>query len=96
MAFLDDVLRACMRIPKGKVATYSNIARAIGRPGAFRAVGNALNKNRSPLVPCHRVIRSDLGVGGFAWGAKKKGELLRKEGVLIKNGRVLKACLVRI
>jgi len=95
MAFPEDVFRACRRIPKGKVATYSQIARMIGRPRSCRAVGNALNKNRSPFVPCHRVIRSDLSIGGFAHGTKKKAEMLKKEGVSIEKGRVLRACVIR-
>ncbi|MFH0737184.1 MAG: MGMT family protein [Candidatus Micrarchaeota archaeon] len=86
--FCDDVYRACARIPKGQISTYSEIAKAIGHPNAVRAVGNALNKNRSPSVPCHRVVRSDLSIGGFARGAKAKAAMLRKEGVEIKGGKV--------
>lgn len=60
--------------------TYKEVAAAIGSPTAYRAVGNALNKNpRLGEVPCHRVIRSDGHVGGYVLGAKKKIELLRKE-----------------
>lgn len=103
------VWKACAKIPKGKVATYSEIARAIGKPRAVRAVGNALstlrknvdkycrenhgnalNKNpHAPKVPCHRVIRSDGSVGGFAHGTKKKIEMLMRERVKIKNGKIL-------
>jgi methylated-DNA-[protein]-cysteine S-methyltransferase len=72
------------------------IARAIGSPGASRAVGNALNKNRSPSVPCHRVIRSDGTVGGFARGTKAKTAMLRAEGVGITGGRVPRRFLCRI
>ncbi|PIO05852.1 cysteine methyltransferase [Candidatus Micrarchaeota archaeon CG08_land_8_20_14_0_20_59_11] len=88
MDFKQRVFEACKRIPKGRVATYSAIARAIGNPKAARAVGNALDKNRSSLVPCHRVIRSDGRAGGFAHGTKEKIRLLRKEGVKIRNGKV--------
>lgn len=94
MTFMEDVFLACRRIPKGRVSTYSQIAKAIGRPKASRAVGNALSKNRSPSVPCHRVIRSDLHVGGFAFGTKKKVGMLKAEGIRIEKGMVLQEYLL--
>jgi len=82
--FSERVWLACAKIPKGKVSTYASIDKAIGSSGAARAVGNALNKNPDILrTPCHRVVRSDGFVGGYAYGAKKKIALLNKEGVLI-------------
>ena len=67
-------------IPKGKTATYKEVAVAIGHPKAYRAVGNALNKNPfAPIVPCHRVIKSDGSIGGFASGTLKKVKLLQNE-----------------
>ena len=79
--FQKAVYRVVTRIPKGKTMTYAQVARAIGRPHAARAVGNALNRNPfAPRVPCHRVIRSDGSIGGFASGPKKKERLLRAEG----------------
>lgn len=63
---------------------------AIHRPRAARAVGNALNKNRSVVVPCHRVIRSDGIVGGYVYGNKRKVSILKKEGVFIRNGKIFK------
>lgn len=67
-------------IPKGKTATYKEVAVAIGHPKAYRAVGNALNKNPfAPIVPCHRVIKSNGEVGGFASGTQKKIQLLSGE-----------------
>jgi O-6-methylguanine DNA methyltransferase len=75
------------------VTTYGEIARALGKPGAARAVGNALNKNNSSSVPCHRVVRSDETIGGFARGTRTKKELLEKEGVRVKGNKVdLKRC----
>jgi methylated-DNA-[protein]-cysteine S-methyltransferase len=88
MSFSEKVFSACSMIPRGRVSTYSDIARAIGKPGASRAVGNALNRNRSPSVPCHRVVRSDGSVGGFAHGARKKEAMLRSEGVLVEGGEI--------
>lgn len=87
--FNKVVWEATRLIPKGRVATYGLIAKIIGRPKAARAVGNALNKNPyAPAVPCHRVVRSDGTVGGFAGGTKQKIILLTKEGIAIKQGRV--------
>ena len=72
------------KIPKGKVKTYLEVAKAIGKPKAFRAVANAVGKNPYPTkIPCHRVIRSDGGLGGYSakGGIKAKLRLLRSEKV---------------
>jgi methylated-DNA-[protein]-cysteine S-methyltransferase len=87
------VYNVVRRIPKGKVLTYAFVARRIGKPRAFRAVGNALNKNPFESVPCHRVIRSDGSPGGYAHGERAKISILKKEGVIIKNGKVDLKCL---
>lgn len=76
------------KIPRGKVATYKQIAEAIGRPKAIRTVGNVLNKNTNPKVPCHRVIKSNGEVGGFRKGVQKKINILTHEGVKMENKRV--------
>ena len=86
--FQQRVYNAVKRIPRGKVATYQVVARLIGKPRAARAVGNALNKNCDSKVPCHRVIRSDGGVGGFSHGVKEKIRLLRGEKVATANNKV--------
>jgi O-6-methylguanine DNA methyltransferase len=81
--FQKDVYMVVACIPRGNVLTYAQVACLIGRPGAVRAVGNALNRNPfAPRVPCHRVVRSDGTVGGFASGTRAKRALLRKEGAL--------------
>ena len=75
------------KIPKGKVKTYSEIAKAIGKPKAFRAVANAVGQNPNPpKIPCHRVIRSDGSLGGYSGkgGIQEKRRLLRSEKVFIK------------
>ena len=72
------------KIPKGKVKTYKQVAKAIGMPKAARAVANACGKNPyAPKIPCHRVIRSDGGLGGYSGkgGIKQKLKLLRSENV---------------
>ena len=79
ISFREKVLAVVKKIPKGKVLTYSEVARKAGRPRAWRAVGNILAKNRNPKVPCHRVIRSDGKTGGYNRGERKKISLLKKE-----------------
>ena len=74
------------KIPKGTVKTYLEVAKAIGKPQAVRAVANAIAKNPYPIqIPCHRVIRSDGSLGGYSGlgGVKKKKNLLKKEGIII-------------
>lgn len=80
--FERSVYEATRAIPFGKVATYGQIAMAIGRPNAQRAVGRALGKNPASIViPCHRVVAAN-GLGGFTGGLHWKKKLLRHEGVL--------------
>lgn len=82
-SFTERVYDVVRKIPKGKTMTYGEVAKAMGAPGAARAVGNALNKNRDlKNIPCHRVIRSDGSTGGYAFGAKKKIAILKKEGAI--------------
>lgn len=79
LSFTDKVYHIVSKIPKGQTMTYKQVAEGIGNSKSFRAVGNALNKNRNKWVPCHRVIRSDGQIGGFASGSEKKKEILKKE-----------------
>ncbi len=79
--FQREVYRIVRKIPKGKVMTYKEVAFVIGSPRSCRAVGNALNKNRDPAVPCHRVVRTDGQAGGYRDGVNKKIQLLKKEGI---------------
>ena len=82
-SFQEKVYEEVKKIPKGEVRTYKQIARAIGSPRAFRAVGNALNKNPDlKTIPCHRVVRSDGKIGGYRGGVKQKRALLVSEGAL--------------
>ena len=76
------------KIPRGKVKTYLEVAKAIGKPKAFRAVANAVGKNPyPPEIPCHRVIRSDGSLGGYSGkgGIKAKKKLLLKENIHINQ-----------
>jgi O-6-methylguanine DNA methyltransferase len=81
--FQVKVWKAVRKIPYGETRTYKQVAADIGKPRAYRAVGNALRKNPVILfVPCHRVIRSDRSLGGFGYGLEVKGRLLELEGCL--------------
>lgn len=85
-AFQELVWAELLKIPKGHVVTYTELARLIGKPKAVRAVANACGKNPdAPRVPCHRVIRSDGGLGGYSGegGVARKRALLKSEGVIL-------------
>ena len=84
--FQLKVWKFLKKIPRGKVKTYSEVAKSIGKPLAVRAVANAIGKNPlAPQIPCHRVIRSDGSLGGYSGkgGIKTKRLLLKKEGVTL-------------
>jgi AraC family transcriptional regulator of adaptative response/methylated-DNA-[protein]-cysteine methyltransferase len=79
-AFQEAVWRELQRIPAGETRTYAQIAAAVGRPAAVRAAGTANGDNNvAVLIPCHRVIRSDGTLGGYAYGLERKEKLLRRE-----------------
>lgn len=96
MNFNERCYTVLKKVPKGKVTTYKEIAKALNSV-AYRAVGTAMNKNPyAPKVPCHRVINSNGKIGGFASGTKNKIILLKKEGIKIKDNKVdLKKYLFR-
>ncbi len=79
-SFKESVLQVVVKISEGSTLTYKQVAYLVGRPGACRAVGNILNKNYDPKIPCHRVIRSDGKFGGYNRGRKNKISLLISEG----------------
>ena len=95
--FYRKVYALCKKIPKGKVTTYKILAEKLGTK-AYRAVGAAMNRNPygilncngKDMVPCHRVVASSGHLHGFAHGLRKKAELLRKEGIEIKNGKIMR------
>lgn len=85
--FQIKVWNELKKIPKGQVRTYKEIATAIGKPNAARAVANACGKNPRPIkIPCHRAIRTDGRLGGYSakGGVSQKRKLLQMEGVIIK------------
>ena len=84
------VYKKLLKVPKGKVTTYSELAKAVGLKNGQRAIGRIMNKNPFPvIVPCHRVILSNGKIGGYAWGENVKTNMLSKEGIKIKNGKIL-------
>ena len=88
-SFDERCYRILKKVPKGKVTTYKEIALAL-KSKAYRAVGNAMNKNPFPgsKVPCHRVVCNNGEVGGFASGTRKKISMLRKEGIKVVNSKI--------
>jgi O-6-methylguanine DNA methyltransferase len=81
--FSEKVKDAVGKIPHGETLTYAEVARRAGNPQAYRAVGNILNKNHNPKIPCHRVIRSDGTAGGYNRGTEEKENILRREGAIL-------------
>jgi len=78
------------KVPAGRVTTYGGLAELIGHPKAHRAVGSAMNKNPfAPEVPCHRVVKSNGELGGFAYDISIKIKRLQEEGVLVKEGKIV-------
>ncbi|MGB9125071.1 MAG: MGMT family protein [Nitrosotalea sp.] len=86
----NEVYKKLLQVPKGKVTTYSELARAVGLKNGQRAIGKIMNKNPFPvIIQCHRVILYNGKIGGYAWGEKIKTNMLSKEGIKIKNGKIL-------
>jgi O6-methylguanine-DNA--protein-cysteine methyltransferase len=101
--FTTKVLNIVCAIPRGKLMTYHQVAKLAGSPKAYRAVGSILNRNyrkkewQLPLgssldagepIPCHRVIRSNGYIGGYAMGGMDKARILMLEGHVVENGRI--------
>lgn len=81
--FSEKIYRIVRDIPRGRVLTYKEVAGLAGKPRAYRAVGNILNKNYNLDIPCHRVIKSDGKIGGYNRGVKRKVGILKEEGLMI-------------
>jgi methylated-DNA-[protein]-cysteine S-methyltransferase len=94
-SFKHRVLAAVRRIPRGRVATYGDIAELAGSPRAWRAVGTIMRETRDPATPCHRVIASGGGLGGYGGNLQLKRELLRAEGLEVGMTRVRDFARVR-
>ena len=86
----NKVYKQLCKVPKGKVTTYGELAKAVGLKNGQRAIGRIMNKNPYPgIVPCHRVIKSDGKIGGYAYGEKSKTKMLNREGIKIQNGKII-------
>ena len=79
-----------LEVPKGQITTYGELAKAVGLKNGQRAVGKIMNKNPFPvIVPCHRVVMSTGKIGGYAYGEEIKTNMLKNEGIRIKDGKIL-------
>ncbi|MDD2646609.1 MAG: MGMT family protein [Patescibacteria group bacterium] len=96
--FQQKVYDAVRKIPRGKVASYQQVAIFLGKKYATRAVGQALNKNPfAPKTPCHRVVYKNGQLGGYKFGCRNKRQMLLKEGIKFnKNNRVLSKYFLKI
>lgn len=84
--FTERVYEVTKKIPEGSTLTYKQVAIKVGKPKAYRAVGTILSKNFDTEIPCHRVIRSDGGMGGYnRGGINKKMDILNREKIQSKN-----------
>jgi O-6-methylguanine DNA methyltransferase len=91
MGFSERVYSLLEKVPEGKVVTYSQLAKAAGSPGAARAVGTLMRKNRHPdKIPCYRVVRSDGDVGEYSGrgGREAKIRKLETDGIEIRKGKI--------
>jgi O-6-methylguanine DNA methyltransferase len=89
--FAQKVYAIVAQIPRGETRTYGEVAKKAGRPGAARAVGTIMSRNQdTKRVPCHRVIRADGKVGGYAFGGQKRKRALLKKESFLKNGALKK------
>jgi O-6-methylguanine DNA methyltransferase len=95
-AFTARVLAAVRRIPRGRVATYGDVAAAAGRPRAWRAVGNIMRGCRRADVPCHRVIGAGGSLGGYGGSIAIKRSLLLAEGIPISGSKIRGVDQVRL
>jgi methylated-DNA-[protein]-cysteine S-methyltransferase len=86
--FARRALAAVRRIPRGRVATYGDIAAMAGRPRAHRAVGTLMSRGGDPSLPAHRVIAAGGRLGGFGGHPDLKAQRLRAEGLIVINGRI--------
>ena len=90
MTLSTKVYRKLLQVPKGKVTSYGDLAKAVGLENGQRAIGMIMKKNPFPvIVPCHRVVKSDGKIGGYVYGEKVKSQMLVKEGIKIKDGRII-------
>ena len=89
MKIEEKIYRKLLEVPSGYVTTYGELAKAINQKNGQRVVGQIMKKNPFPvIVPCHRVVKSDGTVGGYAYGTERKTHMLSKEGLEINNNKI--------
>ena len=90
MTLSTKVYRQLLRVPEGKVTTYGDLAKAVGLENGQRVIGTIMKKNPFPvIVPCHRVVKSNGKIGGYVYGERVKSNMLLKEGIKIKDGKII-------
>ena len=90
MILSTKVYKKLLHVPEGKVTTYSDLAKAVGLKNGQRVIGTIMKKNPFPvIVPCHRVVKSDSKIGGYAYGESVKSRMLADEGIKIKDGKII-------
>ncbi len=90
MSLEQQVYKKLTEVPQGKITTYGDLAKAVGLKNGQRMIGQIMKKNPYPgIIPCHRVVKSDGKIGGYAYGGAVKTNMLRIEGIQIQNGKIL-------
>ena len=90
MILSTKVYKKLLHVPEGKVTTYSDLAKAVGLKNGQRAIGTIMKINPFPIiVPCHRVVKSNGKIGGYGYGERVKSQILAREGIKIKAGRIM-------
>ena len=89
MIIEKKIYRKLLQVPSGKITTYKELARSVGLQNGQRVIGQIMKKNPFPvIIPCHRVVRSDGKIGGYAFGMDIKKSMLSKEGDCIKKNKI--------
>ena len=90
MTLNTKVYKKLLQVPEGKITTYGDLAKAVGLKNGQRVIGVIMKKNPFPvIVPCHRVVKSDGKIGGYVYGERVKSHMLLKEGIKIKDGKII-------
>ena len=89
MTIEKKIYRKLLQVPPGKITTYKELARSIGLENGQRVIGQIMKKNPFPvIIPCHRVVKSNGEIGGYAYGMSVKKNMLVKEGISISNNKI--------
>ena len=90
MTLSIEVYRKLLKVKKGKITTYGDLAKAVGLKNGQRIVGLIMKNNPFPIIiPCHRVVKFNGEIGGYAYGKKIKSNILSKEGITIRDGKII-------